>query len=407
MLHERRKFIKNAASGLLMFCFDDVTQQIANIQNHVTEDKSNFWNVQRRGANFFNIVDTKERLLSAKDIGIQFVRLAPNKWSTTCKDFLVGDADDFTDLCDSDIRRLRDFFDMAHDVGIGIVLTTLSIPGGRWRQQNNNQHDRRIWQNLDFHAQTAKFWEKLALAFRDHPAIVGYNLVNEPAPERAARFSDWYSQDYSDWYQKIKGTAADLNLFYKTTVASIRKVDMKTPIILDTGFYATPWAIQYLEKMDDPDVYYSIHMYEPYAFTNHAQKGKYSYPGIAPIGELEDGPPIFWDKAQLLKFFDPVREWMRENRVPANKIIVGEFGVYRENKGGAEYLKDLISIFDHEKWHWAFYAYREDAWHGMNYELGSKPVESKWWDTYKKDGIIPIPDDKNPLFDSILETLKK
>ena len=33
---------------------------------------------------------------------------------------------------------------------------------------------------------------------------------------------------------------ADLNLFYRKMVKIIREVDQDTPIVLDSGFYATP-----------------------------------------------------------------------------------------------------------------------------------------------------------------------
>jgi hypothetical protein len=39
-------------------------------------------------------------------------------------------------------------------------------------------------------------------------------------------------------------------------------------------------------------------------------------------------------------------------------------------KGLAQYFLDLIAIFKKNGWHWAFYAFREDCWDGMDYELG-------------------------------------
>ena len=47
---------------------------------------------------------------------------------------------------------------------------------------------------------------------------------------------------------------------------AIREVDAETPIILDSGFYATAWAFKVLEPVLDDKTIYSFHMYEPYSF---------------------------------------------------------------------------------------------------------------------------------------------
>jgi hypothetical protein len=43
-------------------------------------------------------------------------------------------------------------------------------------------------------------------------------------------------------------------------------------------------------------------------------------------------------------------------------------------EGCAEYLKDIIALYNEQNWHWAFYAFREDmAWTGLDYEIGTAP----------------------------------
>ena len=41
--------------------------------------------------------------------------------------------------------------------------------------------------------------------------------------------------------------------------------------------------------------------------------------------------------------------------------------------GAADYLSDLIKIFNQHDWHWAFFTFRQDFWDGMDYEIGTKP----------------------------------
>ena len=123
------------------------------------------------------------------------------------------------------------------------------------------------------------FWRELALNLKDHPAIVGYNILNEPSPEMVRpKLKDWYTQDYNKWYNKIKGSPADLNIFYKNVINSIRTVDKKTPIIIDTGFYGTPYGLTALRPkiFEQGPIIYSFHSYINYRFLRN--KG-FKYPG--------------------------------------------------------------------------------------------------------------------------------
>ncbi|WP_249664049.1 cellulase family glycosylhydrolase, partial [Lysinibacillus sp. D4B1_S16] len=121
-----------------------------------------------------------------------------------------------------------------------VVLVVLSLPGNRCGQFNNYENDDRIWQDFNYHEQAALFWKDLALRLKDHPEVVGDNVINEPHPETATGFNDFWTEDYDKWYNKIENTPADLNRLYETIVDSIRSVDTHTPIILDSGLFATP-----------------------------------------------------------------------------------------------------------------------------------------------------------------------
>lgn len=110
------------------------------------------------------------------------------------------------------------------------------------------------------------------MCLKDHPAVVGYNVINEPHPETAAGFNVFWTEDYDKWYNKIENTTADLNMLYGTIIDSIRSVDADIPIMLDSGLFATPWAINYLKPIEDKNVLYAFHMYEPYELTSQNRK---------------------------------------------------------------------------------------------------------------------------------------
>jgi hypothetical protein len=389
---------------------------------NLPSEKMGYWNVQRKGTNFMNSTSLPGNYQEAKEQGIAFIRLAPDKWgkerdylfndkpdNKPKEDFLIGSADQYAGMVEEDFARLEADLDAAEAKGVKVILTVLSLPGDRWRQFNGNKNDDRIWQDREYHKQSALFWKDLATRLKDHPAIVGYNLINEPHPETAAGFNDFWTQNYTEWYAKVENTAADLNVLYDEIVKAVRTVDKDTPIIVDSGLYATPWAFQYLKPIDDPNVLYAFHMYEPYEMTsqNNNKGFKYAYPGAVKVGNEQN--EITFNRDALKQFLEPVTKWATDNKIPANRIMASEFGINRMVSGADQYMADLISIFDEQGWHWSFYAFREDTWDGMDYEMGSKKPDWKYWDARDK-GELPVrnpSDSDNPIWNEIKNGLTK
>ncbi len=365
------------------------------------QTKMEFWDTQRKGTNFFNEEETLEHFQSARKEGIEVVRLTFNKWKSARAgavdgDFLLGPKEKFMGIVHEDLPKLIQVLDWAEQSGLKVVITNLSVPGLRWIQQNQSVPDHRLWQDFKYHRETEIYWKELATVLKDHPAVVGYNLLNEPHPEKVPPvFSDWFSGDYGTWKYNARHTPRDLNLFHRELVKAIREVDSETPVILDAGFYAHPWAFKVLDPVKDPHVLYSFHMYEPFAFTSHENRGKYSYPGEVPIGENANPPIVHWDASDINTFLEPVRAWSKQHAIPANRIFASEFGVFRVNNGAASYLEDVVSSLKSSGWHWAFYSYQEDSWAGMDYELGEKelPGKQKYPLSERKKHYVP-----NPLF---------
>ncbi|MDR1087038.1 MAG: hypothetical protein LBL16_02195 [Endomicrobium sp.] len=72
-------------------------------------------------------------------------------------------------------------------------------------------------------------------------------------------------------------------------------------------------------------------MCEPYEYTNYKHnKNKYSYP-IAIEG-------ISWNKQSLEEYMIEVCKFQTKHKIPNNKILVGEFGCFRKQKGIEKYF---------------------------------------------------------------------
>ena len=348
-----------------------------------------FWDNQRKGTNHFNRIPSKEWFDAAKEANIQFVRLVYEKWEGEKRDYLLGDADNFQGIVQSDFQKLLSFLDYADSLEIKIVITPISLPGDRWVQSNDGKKDGRIWKDWTYRKPVIQYWKELAAALQGHPSIVGYNLVNEPHPERYYQKHDFWKRDLPDWYQGVKGGPGDLNLFNQQLVEAIRSIDPDTPIIIESGLYATPWAFDYLQPIEDDKIIYSFHMYEPYNFvTKRLNQGRYVYPGKIPIEGVEDAFSL--GKEGLTQFFLPVQEWTARYNIPSNRIWVSEFGCDRNLEGAELYLRDLIRIFNENQWHWSFYSFREDdGFQAMDYELGKQKVHYSYWE-YQEAGTMHL-----------------
>ena len=359
---------------------------------------SGFWDSQRTGANSFNRSPDLQQLGEARRLGLGFIRLTFTKWASAKRDFLIGDVSDYRGLVQEDLKILRGVLDGAAKQGIGIILTPLSLPGSRWRQFNGAKDDLRLWRDKTWWDQAAAFWKDLALELDGHPAVVGFNILNEPAPELGSGLAEEAgAEDRDTWCKNATGTAADLDAFYRKVVASIRSADASTPIILDAGFYTQPMAIRCLKPIDDGSVLYSVHLYEPYEFTSHFNKGKFQYPGDVTYGEKTE----FWDRERLQIHLAPLLDWAREWKVPTDRLMIGEFGCYRRNRGCATYLSDTITILNEKGLHWAFYGFREDEWDGYDYEVGTGPLPDFYWDAVDRGETPTRPRPGSPMSDVI------
>ncbi len=203
--------------------------------------KISFWENAQKGANIFNTVITREDIKAAKAYGIAFIRLAPDKFKTKARDFLIGNADAYTQLIKEDLGELLKVLDICAEEKMPVVLTMLSLPGSRWKQNNKDKDDLRIWLNSEFQKQTIQFWQDLAQQLKDHPAIVGYNILNEPHLEKIRGSSSKTDQFNSQWVQET------LFQFYHNVITTIRLVDKETPVILDSSLHADPQTFKILK----------------------------------------------------------------------------------------------------------------------------------------------------------------
>src|SRR5260370_3808287 len=98
------------------------------------------------------------------------------------------------------------------------------MTGARWRQHTPDHDDTRLWRDATYHLQAAAFWRQLATTLRGHPAVVAYNPLNAPHPERAFGFED-PGKRFAEWLPRARDTAPDPHRVNRRVVPPITIAD--------------------------------------------------------------------------------------------------------------------------------------------------------------------------------------
>lgn len=191
-----------------------------------------------------------------------------------------------------------------------------------------------FWDKSRGHADLQEHYIKavvaLAKEFKDHPAVIGYDLYNEPtmATKEAFAFEKRYLQP-----------------FYEAIIPAIRKVDNDNWIFYEpTALGANQGMKSRLGKLEDPREGEPRLVYFPHIYTIDLDvRGKYI------------GFPIF------------VSGWAASRNIEVKRqdapMLVGEFGLNIKEPGSLNYLSAVMTMLDKTSSGWAYWAYmKNDKW---------------------------------------------
>lgn len=181
-------------------------------------------------------------------------------------------------------------------------------------------------------------WRHVAERFRDHPAVVGYDLMNEPHPGSA-----WDSLEVgSSRFELGPGYEFDrtkLGPFYQRAINAIRRVDPDTWIYYEPR-YGAPGngSRSYLTRLDDPRPGEPRLVFAPHMYSVGYEARQEMFPTDSSIARWENS-----------RFFE-----IREADVP---LVVGEFGLEQSWPGGLLLTEIQIEAFDRLNASWAYWSF--------------------------------------------------
>jgi glycosyltransferase involved in cell wall biosynthesis len=324
--------------------------------------KSACWTRGFHGANIFSEASVADFKDAAK-CGVRVVRMGAVGGARDLRFLIDESAVDFL-LHGESQARLERCMAKAADAGLNVILSLCDVPGRRFRPAGGG-YDFRIWSSSEFARKFARMWGALAQNLSRFENVIGYDLMNEPySPVDTERgFFGEMSDEYSE----------NLNDLYQGAISAIRQHDDQTRIILESTYWASPRTIRFLRPHEDRRIIYSFHIYAPRMLTiRRINGGRFRYPGAVPVRASDDCSELVqWDRRALRELLSEARIWQVEHKIPDANIFVGEFGISRDVPGAVQYLSDLIALFGEFGWSWTVYAFRDEEWDAMNYELGT------------------------------------
>jgi len=264
-------------------------------------------------------------------------------------------------------KYLDDVIFWCEKYGLKIIIDPHTYPGTA--NDTHMRYDDLFWQDYKYQNILANLWKKIASRYRGKGEVIaGYSLLNEPfLPNNGA-----------------VGTPADYNALIRRLIKEIRSVDAKHAIIISSPEIMPKGetdeekrirridGINYLEKPIDGNLFYDVHMYEPFFFTHQIGDKPTMYPG--PIeGEI-------WNEPKMEEYLQPIMSFSDKYKA---RIIMGEFSAVRSlGDSGNNYIQDIIELCEKYKWSWAYHVFRSSPM--WDAEMSNEDASS-----YERSGNTP------------------
>ena len=205
-----------------MWKFGDAGDRPRKIEKIVSdligqEDADRFWLEFRK--NYITEADIRR----IAELGFNSVRPALN-----ARRFLTeGDNPVFVD---EGFQLLDDLVRWCGKHNVYVIIDMHGAPGGQTGTNiDDSANDQpELFMDPKYEKRLIDLWVKIAERYKDEPTVAGYDLLNEPLPERTGAAAK---------YKK------ELEPLYRRITTAIREVDKKHMIILEGADWSNDWSV--------------------------------------------------------------------------------------------------------------------------------------------------------------------
>ncbi len=238
--------------------------------------------------------------------------------------------------------------------GLYVVLSVRNGPGRNAMMPDIDDEDVITILYEDEAAQEAyiEMLRDVVQRFKDRPEIIAWEPLVEPVLDYFLTEEDApYPQAASLW-----------NDLARQLIAAIREVDAERPIMIEPVNWGGADGFILLDRFADDNIIYSLHTYEPFAYSHQQAPPYIAYPGTF------DGEYV--DQVTLEELLKPVDAFRAKYNVP---IVVGEWGGIRWLPGIENFISDQLDLFEARHWSWFWYAWDDEEWEELGFELHMGP----------------------------------
>lgn len=217
----------------------------------------------------------------------------------------------------------------------GIPYTPVSPWGLNYLSPAVTKAFHHFWYDADLREDFMQAWIHVVQRFKDHPAVLGYEILNEPYFGDTSLFS--FEQDV-------------LYPFYRYITDGIRSVDPQGIIFFEPMIITSAGLPSFGDPIGIPSAVYSAHFYQ--------------------LG-VHDGSPYNGDPSTIINTMNMRRGEASKHGTP---WMLTEFGVAPTTSGYDLYLRDILNALDQQSAGWCYYTYDKasDDSFGMVEEDGSE-----------------------------------
>ena len=242
---------------------------------------------------------------------------------------------DLSDPCceEAELLQLDWLVDECEERGMRVLIDVHQFPGYYFL---DGFQDDRLWSEQAFQDALVSFWRTIAARYADRGDVIyGYDLLNEP---HGVEIGEWLA-------------------LANRIIEAIREVDSKHPVVIEATDYSVPSAFGRMIPVNDDNAIYSVHFYEPHAFTEQGIHRPFA-------GGLEY-PSREWDKDWLRGTLQAVRNFQLMHGA---RILVGEFGVdsLTPPESRTAYLRDVLEVFEEYGFDYTYWVFKQ--WGAYSFE---------------------------------------
>lgn len=200
--------------------------------------------------------------------------------------------------------------------------------------------------NRDLQEHYIAAWVAVATRFRTHPAVIGYDFMNEPSPGSMFVASEaLIGVGAGAGSLSARFDQTRLGPFYQRLIDAVRAVDRDRYLFIEPRFGgAGAGAVQYLPTLVDRRAGEGRVVFAPHLYS-------VPYEARMMYDTASDRTVARWEAARV-----------EETRSHDWPIVMGEFGMDQTFPGAARYLDDVLDMADRMMIPWAYWAWSPGTW---------------------------------------------